>query len=95
MLNMQSSYFRDQLIEKLQLMLATQEVTIGVTHRYTKDDKTYDHSVDFILNDTKYNIFYNSADPKWSLPVALQQLADTLIEKMHSYLKTRLALEAV
>lgn len=93
MLNLRSSYFRDQLIETLQIKLATQELTLGPHHRITKDDESYDHELSFRMNGLEYRVAYNAREPKFSLPVALQLLADQLIETMHAYLKTRLMLE--
>ena len=89
MLNTQSAYFKDQLIEKLQLMIATQELTIGNKWRASQDN-TFRHGIIFHLHEDEYTIEYHSSDPKFSLALALTKLAETLIVKMHSYLKARL-----
>ena len=90
MLNTTSAYFRDQLLEKLQLMLATRELYILKHSRNT--DSTYNQSVTFQVSATQeeWKVEYD-ADPKSiNLPLALSQLAEDMTNTMHNYLRARL-----
>lgn len=102
MLNTTSAYFKDQLLEKLQIMLATRELYIlgfgfeteDVVDPNNRAVDTYivKHTVTFQVSATQeeWPVEYKSSDRKLNLPEALRQLAEDMTSTMHSYLSARL-----
>lgn len=90
MLNTQSAYFRDQLVEKLQLMLATRELYIIATTRH-KGDVHLNQAITFQVSATQeeWKVEYNTKVEQLDLPTALKTLADKMTETMHAYLGAR------
>ncbi len=90
MLNTQSAYFKDQLVEKLQLMMAIRELYIIATTRH-KGDVQLNQSITFQVSATQeeWKVEYNSKLEQLDLPAALKTLADKMTETMHAYLGAR------
>ena len=93
MLNTQSAYFRDQLVEKLQLMLATRELYIlSALRKQGLDELGHDIKFQVSSTEEEWEIHYQAKEPSApiDLPRALILLADLMTENMHNYMNARL-----